>query len=277
MKFFFKLITKPIGCIFSLIFSLLFLFVVLVVGGIVAFDHFAGEIAAAAVKSTTGFTLTYAKQDVNLFEGSMDFEGLQITNPSRFQVPGFVNFNQVSAKVDMGTLTKTPAVVENVLVDLKTVTIVKGPNDTFNALDFANAAKKAAGQSMAPATGNTTAAGNTTAPSHYLIKSLTIKIGTIEYYDTGSTTPKTYAVNYNKTFTDVTDVNAVAMTIAKDFAAQGMKFMANVIVGMALNFNTYEDAAKSLLNGVGDAGNAVLKNGQGAVKGLGNSLGKLFN
>ena len=65
----FKLITKPLGCLFSLFFTLLVLLALFVVAVVLGVDHFAGDAAVYAVKMRTGFTMAYATQDVDILHG----------------------------------------------------------------------------------------------------------------------------------------------------------------------------------------------------------------
>jgi hypothetical protein len=120
------------------------------------------------------------------------------------------------------------------------------------------------------------ASGSSKVPP-FLIKSLTIKIGTVQYcdYSSGSGTPKVYNINYSRTFTDVTNLNALALALGKDFAGMGMEFMANMIVSSLTNLNTYVDLANGVLNGAGQVGGQILNVGQGAAKGAGSLINKI--
>ena len=281
MRFLFKLITKPIGCLFSLLFSLVFLVVVVVVGGVMVVDHYAGDIAAGIVKTKTGFDLTYAKQEVNLFKGLVDFQGMKLTNSSHFPVPDFVELNQFKTAVEPRSLFGDRIVVDEVVVDLKNVTIVKTADGAYNAKAFADALKAGVPASQSPAAQQKPGASGSSRIPPFIIKSLTIKIGTIDYcdYSSGSGKPKVYTVNYSRTFTDVTDVKALAMALAKDFSGLGMEFMANMIVSSLTDFNTYLDLANNVLNGVGAVGGQLLDTGtstvNGAAKGAGDLLKKI--
>ncbi|MGA2052554.1 MAG: hypothetical protein ABSH19_04505 [Opitutales bacterium] len=273
----FKIITKPLGCIFSLIFSLLVLAVVVVLGGIVVIDHFAVPGAAALIKEKTGFEMTYASQDVNLFAGSIDLQGLTITNSNQFPTPGFVDLNQFTSAVELGSLVSDKVVVDTVVVDLKDVTIVKTSDGVYNAKVFADALKAMVPASQSAAAQQQPGASGSSKVPPFLIKSLTIKIGTVQYcdYSSGSGTPKVYNINYSRTFTDVTNLNALALALGKDFAGMGMEFMANMIVSSLTNLNTYVDLANGVLNGAGQVGGQILNVGQGAAKGAGSLINKI--
>jgi uncharacterized protein involved in outer membrane biogenesis len=273
----FKIITKPLGCLFSLIFSLLVLVVIVVVGAVVVIDHFAVPGVAALVKEKTGFTMTVGKQDVNLFAGSIDLQGLTITNSSRFAVPGFVDLNEFALQVSLKSLLSDRIDVGTVLVDLKDVTIVKAADGSYNAKVFADALKAAIPASQSTSAQEKPGASGSSKVPPFIIHSLTIKIGTVQYcdYSSGSGTPKVYTVNYSRTFTDVTNLNALALALGKDFTGMGMEFMANMIVSSLTNLNTYLDLANGVLNGAGQAGTQLLNVGQGAAKGTGDLLKKI--
>jgi len=279
MRFLFRLITKPIGCLLSLLFSLLILVVLAVVGLVVAVDHYAGEIASTFVKEKTGFELTYASQDVNLFKGLVDFQGLKLTNSSHFPVPDFVDMNEIKTAVEPRSVFGDRIVVDEVVVDLKNVTIVKMADGTYNAKAFADALKAGIPATQSAAAQEKPGASGSSKLPPFIIKSLTIKIATVQYcdYSTGSGKPRVYNINYSRTFTDVTDVKALAMELAKDFSGYGMEFMADMIVSTLTNFNTYLDLANNVLNGVGQVGGKVLDVGQGVINGAAKGAGGLIN
>lgn len=278
MRFLFRLITKPIGCLFSLLFSLVILVVLLAVGSVLVVDHYAADLAGAIVKEKTGFGLTYATQEVNLFKGQVDFQGLKLTNANAFPVPDFVEFNEFKTAVEPRSLLGDRIVVEEVVVDLKNVTIVKTADGTYNAKAFADALKAAipATQS-ASAQAKPGASGSSKVPP-FIIKTLTVKISTVNYcdYSSGSGSPRVYHINYSRTFTDVTDIKSVAMAMAQDFAGFGMTFMADMIVSTLTNFNTYLDLANDIFKGAGQIGGKVLDVGQGVINGAAKGAGGLL-
>jgi len=278
MRFLFRLITKPIGCLFSLLFSLVILVVLVAVGCVLVVDHYAADIAGTFLKEKTGFELSYAKQEVTLFGGLVDFQGLRLTNSSEFPVPDFVEFNEFKAAVEPRSLLADRIVVDEVVVDLKNVTIVKKADGTYNAKAFADALKAAIPANQSAAAQQKPGASGSSKVPPFIIKTLTVKIGTVDYcdYSSGSGSPKVYNINYSRTFTDVTDVKTVATAMAKDFAGFGMTFMADMIVSTLTNFNTYLDLANGVLNGAGQVGGKVLDVGQGVVNGAAKGAGGLL-
>ena len=278
MRFLFRLITKPIGCLFSLFFSLVVVVAVVVVGSVMLVDHYAADIAGSFLKAKTGFGLTYATQDVTLFKGLVDFQGLKLTNSNQFPVPDFVEINEFKTAVEPRSLLADRIVVDEVVVDLKSVTIVKTADGMYNAKAFADALKAAIPASQSASAQQKPGASGSSKVPPFIIKTLTVKIGTVNYcdYSSGSGSPKVYHINYSRTFTDVTDVKSVAIAMAKDFEGFGMEFMANMIVSTLTNFNTYLDLANGVLNGAGQVGGKVLDMGQGVINGAAKGTGGLL-
>jgi uncharacterized protein involved in outer membrane biogenesis len=215
---------------------------------------------------------------VNIVGGLVDFQGLKITNSNQFPVPDFVELNEFKTTVEPRSLLADRVVVSEVVVDLKNVTIVKTADGVYNARAFADALKAAIPASQSAAAQQKPGASGSSKVPPFIIKTLTVKIGTVDYcdYSSGSGSPKVYNINYSRTFTDVTDIKALAMQVAKDFSGYGMEFMANMIVSSLTSFNTYKDLANDVLNGVGQVGGQVLDTGQSVINGAAKGTGGLL-
>jgi uncharacterized protein involved in outer membrane biogenesis len=273
----FKLITKPLGCLFSLFFTLLVLLALFVVAVVLGVDHFAGDAAVYAVKMRTGFTMAYTTQDVDILHGLVDFEGLTITNSSRFPAPGFVDLNQIKLAIEPKSLVQDKLVVDEVVVDLKTLTVVRTADGEYNFAAFAQALQgnpAAAQPAATPAQPATTSAAKI---PPFIIHKLTIKIGTVDYCDfkSGSGKPKTYNIGYDRTFTDVTSLETLKAQLAKDFAAQGLQFLSDALISTLIDPSTYLNLANGVLKEGGAVGGQVIDAGSNATKELGGTLKKL--
>lgn len=265
----FKLITKPIGCLFSLLFTLLVLVALFAAAVVLGVDHFAGDAAAYVVKMRTGFTMAYATQDVDILHGVVDFTGLTITNSSRFPAPGFVDLNQIRLAIEPKSLVEDKLVVDEVVVDLKTLTVVRTADGEYNFAAFAQALQGTPAATAQPAATPAQPATAAKIPP-FLIHTLTIKVGTVDYCDfkSGSGKPKTYNIGYNRTFTDVTSLDALKVALAKDFAAQGLQFLSDAIISSVLDPSTYLDLASGALKEGGAVGGQVINAGKGVINKL---------
>ncbi len=255
-------IKKPLGCIFSLIIGFFLLVIVCGVVGVIVADHFAVGIAGKILQERSGFTMSVAKQDISILSGAVDLQGLKIENPDRFAAKDFVSLNEVKAKVEVMPLLKKQIVVDEIVVDLDCLSVVENKDGEYNFVALQKSL-------MPPKTGTeATAANKAAGPSipPFTIKKLTIRVHTAKYFDfaSGDGKPRVYNLNYDKTFTDVTDQNlfAVEKQVGEDLAAQGFNVFLDVLTSKMLNY-------------VGDAAGAVMNGAGSVVKGIGNALKNL--
>lgn len=266
-------IKKPIGCILTLVVGLFLILLVLgVVGGLIV-DHFALDIAAHEIHQRSGFVLTAEKQNINVFAGSADVQGLKLENPERFAAKDFVRFNELKGSVEIGALLKRQIVVDEVVVDLDTLAVVQDKDGEYN---FAALQKSLLGGGAA--TGGGKASGLSIPP--FTIKKFTLRIHQAKYFNfkTGDGTPKIYDVNYDRTFTDVNEKNltSVEVAIGTDLAGHGFSVFLDVLKDQVLDPDTYLNAVKGIGNLAGNAAGAVLDGVGNAAKGAGDLLKKII-
>ncbi len=269
-------IKKPIGCILSLVVSLFLMFLVLGVVAVLTVDYFAVDIAAGVLHEKTGFTMTVQKHDIGVLSGSADLQGLQITNPERFTQKDFVSFNELKAKVEVGSLSSNRIVIDDIVVDLDNLSIVQDKDGEYNFEALQKSLEGSAAAAAAPS--GAKSAGASIPP--FTIKSLTLKIHTAKYYNfkTGDGTPKVYDVSYDHTFTNVNETNltTVEVAIGQDLAGKGFSVFLDVLKDKILDPDTYLNAAKGVGGLVGNAAGAVMNGVGDAAKGASDLLKKVI-
>ncbi len=253
-----------------MLFGLLVLGLMAAVVGLMLLNNYASDIVSVAVKKQTGFPVSVGQQVVSLWSGAVDFRNLQIMNPSHFADPSFLHFNEFKTKVDLWSLTGNRIVINELVLDLDSITVVQPKGGNVSQMNVSEFVAGLSGDSAGAAPGQ--AAART--PPPFIIKKLTIKIGTVKYLDLAksATQPQVYSLNYNRTFTDVTDVNALRVALAKDFAAEGMFFLARGFVQSLLDSKTYGDAALTIFK----TGGQLLDAGQKIIQGMGGALNGIF-
>ncbi len=152
------------------------LFLVLVGAlGVWALGRFSPRLLDASLSGQSGAHLTVEDNQTNLFLGRIDYAGLVITNPSRWQDREFLRIKRLVLDVDPLTFVEGGGqVVNEAELDLDHVNIV-GKADFLtdnNAKDIGNGLKSS-GSAPAPKT------EPSTAPQPFLIKHLRVRVGRI--------------------------------------------------------------------------------------------------
>lgn len=178
------------------------LFLVLVGAlGVWALGRFSPRLLDASLAGQSGAHLTVEDNQTNLFLGRVDYSGLVITNPSRWQEREFLRVKRVVLDVDPRTFVEGGAqVVNEAELDLDRVTIV-GKADFLadnNAKDITNGLK---GPATEP----------TPAPRPFLIKRLRVRVGRLTVVSGDGTADRRVVVDQEYGFVfearDITDQN----------------------------------------------------------------------
>lgn len=142
--------------------------------GIWALGRFSPRLLDASLSGQSGAHLTVEDNQTNLFLGRVDYAGLVITNPSRWQEREFLRVKRLVLDVEPLTFVEGGGqVVNEAELDIERVAIV-GKKDFLtdnNAKDIGNGLKGAA--SAQPAT------APASPPQPFLIKHLRLRIGRV--------------------------------------------------------------------------------------------------
>jgi len=184
------------------------LFLVLVGAlGIWALGRFSPRLLDASLSGQSGAHLTVEDNQTNLFLGRIDYAGLVITNPSRWQEREFLRVKRLVLDVDPLTFVEGGGqVVNEAELDIDRVNIV-GKADFLadnNAKDIGNGLKSS-GSTPAPKT------EKPTDPQPFLIKHLRVRVGHITVVSGDGTPDRRVVVDQDFGFVfeanDVTEKN----------------------------------------------------------------------
>ncbi len=184
----------------------LFLVVVGVLG-IWALGRFSPRLLDASLSGQSGAHLTVEDNQTNLFLGRIDYAGLVITNPSRWQEREFLRVKRLVLDVDPLTFTEAGGqVVNEAELDIERVTIV-GKADFLadnNAKDIGNGLK-------GPASPPEPSAEPSAPAQPFLIKRLRVRVGRITVVSGDGTAGRRVVVDQDFGFVfeaaDVTEKN----------------------------------------------------------------------
>lgn len=116
----FKLITKPLGCLCSLIGSLVLLAVVLAIGLLLAFNYLAPRGVTEIVESRSGFPAQVDRAGWQLLDSAFTVEDLIIQNPPNFPERDFLHLRDLTVRAKIRKLTTSPeGSVEQVNINIE--------------------------------------------------------------------------------------------------------------------------------------------------------------
>jgi hypothetical protein len=159
-------------------------------------------IAAATIRSRTGFAVQVEQLSVNPFTGDARLSGLVLKNPAGWPEAAFVDLRKFSADVELLSLLGSKYIADEVVVDLAQLTLVRNKDGVLNALAF-----------KAGLTGETAvqpAPGGGKSPQ-FLIRHLVLKFDKLVYADHSGRRPaiKEYNLNLSRDLTDVDSLTKV--------------------------------------------------------------------
>ena len=184
------------------------LFLVLVGAlGVWALGRYSPRLLDASLSGQSGAHLTVEDNQTNLFVGRVDYAGLVITNPSRWQEREFLRVKRLVLDVDPLTFVEGGGqVVNEAVLDIDRVTIV-GKADFLsdnNAKDIGNGLK-------GPATSPTPTTEPAKPAQPFLIKHLRVRVGRITVISGDGSAARRVVVDqdfaYDFEARDVTDQN----------------------------------------------------------------------
>lgn len=279
-----KLITKPLGCLFSILVALVLLLIIVGVIVLWAAGRWGPAIAVDAIQTRTGFPTSIESYNVNLFKGVVEIHDLEIKNPDRFPDPDFIDLREFSAYTSLANLRKDPIVIDRLVIDIDTVGFVQSRTDGNNLKAFTEGL---AGDKKE----QDTKAEEGKEPPAYLIKELVIRLNTVKYTNQALPTPihQEIPIRIDRTFTDVRDIpTQVVQPLIKDFGTAGLNFLSTALLDSMQDFGEYREAAEKLIQEnaaliqqgqqqLQQQGQQLLEEGSKAVEELGGSLRDLFN
>lgn len=276
IRFFLKLIFKPIGCFISLAFTLLLIAGISLILGIWGAGKWGPGLAARTIESRTGFPTAIGSHDVNLFAGRVDLRDIRIGNSPDFPYPDFIVAPQLSVSASPVQLIGNKKVIDRVVIDISKVAYVVAEDRENNVHAFAEALagpRKKPSDRPAPEE----------KPGHeYLIRELVFRLGTVTYEEFSRRSPleRDYNLNYARTFTNVSDVpTQVIQPIIHDLRNQGVNFLLSSFVTSLLEFDTYAHTAEELIRAnrsLIESGTTVINDAGSLIEEAGRTIRGLF-
>ena len=174
----------------------------LILGGLFALASLAWmvllpKMVERELRATTGFDVTVSVLKADPFTGSVVVRGFSAKNPPSFPTPDFVELRELRANVSVFSwFFSDQFVISELDIDTAKIALVRQHDGKSNAGAF-----------MAAFSGGSAQAAQARKPRRYLIKKLHVRLEELYVADyTGlGTDKKTYQLNIDRTYTNVTD------------------------------------------------------------------------
>ena len=252
---------KIFSWLLSLFVGLFILIVILGIGAIWAGNSYAPTFIANQVENFTDFQLTIRDPYMRMQSGEVDFQGVVLKNPEDYPQPDFIDVNQLAVKVELSSVFTDTIVVDHADLDINNVALVVKKDKTSNAINFVDNLPVSGGDTGSkPKKKKKSEPKEAAGPGKsFLIKRLTVKLGTVEIADYSSMTAvkEKAKINYERTFENVDDLQDVVGPLVTDLQARGMTLFAKYFAAQVLSqpLDTVLKATEDLsgsAKGIGD-------------------------
>jgi hypothetical protein len=177
-------------------------------------------VVTSLLRSRTQFGVTVQSLSVNPFTATVHLRGLIIENPPTFPMPDFVQVREFRATAGLFTLFSDRPVIDEAVVDIAQVTLVKNQAGQRNAALFQ---ERLAGASAPVRAGGPPAAGPAPQSKEFLIRHLELRFDKLRLVDASGGQPGTqeYDLGLRQTYENVTTPVQIAVPILGRLAARG--------------------------------------------------------
>lgn len=221
--------------------TVIFLLIALVVIAYVARNPIIKTVVQTGVTSATGYPLGIGSLDVNLKETLVDIKNIDLQNPDNFDERTMLSMPQIFVDYDLPAILKGNIHLKEVIINLEEFAVVKNADGELNI----DRIKKMSSEDKEEKTEPKKPAEK----RDFNIDVLLLRIHKVTYKDYSTTKPtvKTFNLNIDERFENVTDVKALASLIA-------YRALINTALPQMLNLNmgVFETGIENIL-GTGTA------------------------
>lgn len=223
----FKIITKPIGCLFSLIGFLVVLTVLMVVGFIWAVDELAPSMAETALTQATGFPTTVEDGSVSFKDQTITLTNIVIDNPQDFPERHFARIAEFTVGLDRENWNEQQMSLSEVTLIIDELTFVQGGMEVSNLETFIEAAEEN-WQMMLEQIYLQAAEKQQSVPERMVINQLALELRRVKLASVSGdeTVFRNIDLNYAKSFENVQSIRPVIEAVAADMQKSGISEIA---------------------------------------------------
>lgn len=171
--------------------------VILLVALYVVRNYVARKSVEVGVEKVTGFPMEIGSVNVGLFTSKVDVRNIKLMNPAGFEEKLFVDMPQLYVDYRFGSMLTGKPHVNEMLVDIKQLVIVKNAKGESNAMKLKGVVSS--GDSS----------------TKYAVDTLHLKVGTvtIKDYSRGKPSERNVAANLDATYKNLTDSTDISRLV----------------------------------------------------------------
>ncbi len=221
------------------------------------------------VNSLSGFKTVIQSSRGSLFKGYVDLRELSIQNPKQFKEPAFISFNDLGTDMDLTSIFKNTIVLENIIIDIDNITLVKNVDGTYNYSMFIDNINKTIGKKSANNQDQKTQKETSTSAKNIQINKLVFSINSVKIIDESNGDIKEYSINYRREFSNISDPSTLVTPLVTDLSIYGLSSF------IQSTFQSIGD-----LPGISHAKEGIIKvkdSSKEAVKGIKSGIKGLFS
>jgi hypothetical protein len=206
-------------------------FAIIVMATLWVVGKFLPKFAEHTFRDVTQFKLSIGTNHTNLLKGRIGFEDISITNPPAFSDPNLAFFKQLDVTVPLSLKLLTfddiaELTVDEIVFDVQDIFWVINQDGSVNWITLGHQLHEAFSGQPKPAEAkpNVPVVPVVVKPPHVsrpipFIRTLRVRLGTlnyVSYLNPAAPDKKTIVLNYERTFHNVEDINAVFAAITAD-------------------------------------------------------------
>ncbi|WP_309386748.1 hypothetical protein [Cerasicoccus frondis] len=219
----FKIVTKPIGCILSLIGALVVFAVILVIGLAWAADEMAPQIAESAITEATGFPTSIQDGSISFRKQSITLTDIIIDNPEDFSDRDFLRIAELTVGLDRSSWNENQVALSQIKLIIDELTFSQGNFDMSNLDAFIEVADEN-WDLLVQQIHATAAEKSQSVPEKIVIGELVFGLRRVKLSSTvgDETLYRAIDLNYDRTFENVDSLRPIIESIAQDLQNSGL-------------------------------------------------------
>lgn len=197
--------------------------VLLVVGMFWAVETMAPDIAERTFTEATGFPTTVQDAEVSFAKQRISFSDIEIDNPSDFPDQEFLRINEFAVSLDRSQTNEDQLALGEVTLDIDELAFLEGPVSVSNLEAFFETAENNWDQILKQASAEAEEKGQSM-PDKLVILKLNVSLNRVKLVNTSGpeTVYRALAVDYARTFENVSEIRPVLESIAQDLKSKGL-------------------------------------------------------
>ncbi|MDR2436446.1 MAG: hypothetical protein LBD33_04040 [Puniceicoccales bacterium] len=266
-----KILLSPIFWLLRKLAKVALILVIILAVVLASGNFWLPRLAKWHIRSRSGFEANIGSSRGTLFRGRLDFRDFDVSNPKdTFKTSEFFSFNELVTDVNLKSLLTDTVVVDEIVVDIGNVTLVKNADGVYNCQLFL---QNMFGVGQSNGKEANSASSDKDVSRKKFCKKLRISrivfaVKAVAIIDESTGSTREYLLNYRREFSNVDDINAIVKPLMADLGKYGLGIFIQSTLDMALHLPCVEQVTGGLIK--------VKDVSQGLMEGVGAGLRGIF-